>query len=402
MNSRHSHTAAAPVATCSIPDLADDLDPSQLPTDTQAAMEYLLAQLHPRRIKDRKIFPKVCMVHQIYGIVKDHTTVDRTVDQLVKNGTLRKFFLGGTGSDEFAIMFTADYVQQIEDAKAQYLKDLSADSARSTTTLPGSKRKMALDTAASQGSVADPRTTKARKTVNGGKSAASTTTDMIENELLRASDRFKMLVTGGKHLEVMIQHLTLQHVMDVSDADITLLIRYGLLNRMLTVPANPHLVNMTRTSSRGAGSGSSSASGGGDSGSTAASEAQASSLRAAHQTIATLRAQGRASSSSSVASSTTPSSSSPSSSSPSSSSTLQFSKEGISVQAAGSRGEQVSDEIFYRFAIRQGGLFVSHFLKGRQEMLRSIKRKPFGDMLVSAIKAKTLRGSMWIQPVDNF
>ncbi|KAF9165566.1 Serine/threonine-protein kinase 19 [Actinomortierella ambigua] len=398
MNSRHSHTAAAPVATCSIPDLADDLDPSQLPTDTQAAMEYLLAQLHPRRIKDRKIFPKVCMVHQIYGIVKDHTTVDRTVDQLVKNGTIRKFFLGGTGSDEFAIMFTADYVQQIEDAKAQYLKDLSADLARSTTSLPGSKRKMALDTAASQGSVADPRTTKTRKTVNGGKSAASTTTGMLENELLRASDRFKMLVTGGKHLEVMIQHLTLQHVMDVSDADITLLIRYGLLNRMLTVPANPHLVNMTRTSSRGAGSGSSSASGGGDSGSTAASEAQASSLRAAHQTIATLRAQGRSSSSSS-ASSNTPSSSS---SSPSSSSTLQFSKEGISVQAAGSRGEQVSDEIFYRFAIRQGGLFVSHFLKGRQEMLRSIKRKPFGDMLVSAIKAKTLRGSMWIQPVDNF
>ncbi|KAF9973143.1 Serine/threonine-protein kinase 19 [Actinomortierella ambigua] len=153
MNSRSSHPVAAAVATSGIPDFADDLDPSQLPTDTQAAMEYLLSQLDPRRVKDHKVFPRVCMIHQIYGIVKDHTTVDRTLDQLIKNGTIRKFFLGGTGSDEFAVMFTADYVQQIEDAKAQ----------------------------------------------------------------------FRELVTGGNHLEVMIQHLTLQNAIEAQQEEAVVL-----------------------------------------------------------------------------------------------------------------------------------------------------------------------------------
>jgi hypothetical protein len=47
------------------------------------------------------------------------------------------------------------------------------------------------------------------------------------------------------------------------------------------------------------------------------------------------------------------------------------------------RGEQVSDDVAYRFAIRQGGLFVTHFLKGRLEILRMIRRQTFHDMLAS-------------------
>ncbi|KAF9954313.1 Serine/threonine-protein kinase 19 [Mortierella alpina] len=63
------------------------------------------------------------------------------------------------------------------------------------------------------------------------------------------------------------------------------------------------------------------------------------------------------------------------------------------ITAASGRRERVSDDVAYRFAIRQGGLFVTHFLKGRLEILRMIKRQMFGDMLTSAVVAKALRGS---------
>ncbi|KAG0224770.1 Serine/threonine-protein kinase 19 [Actinomortierella wolfii] len=403
MASRNNPLAATtPEVTTDILELTNDLDVAQIPTDTHAAIEYLLAQLDPRKVKDGKVFPKVCMVHQIYGIVKDHTTVDRTLDQMLKKGTIRKFFLGGTGSDEFAIMFTTDYVQQIDGAKAQYLKDLSESGGSAQS---GSKRKTPSSSDLTetgrmtkvQRITSDRAETRAVQSRSGQTSTPRASTPTNSNAFDNAEDtvfdRFKKLVTGGEHLEVMIQHSTLQHTINVSDADITILIRYGLLNRMLTIPANPHLVNMTKTSSRNTG--------GGGGGNTVASEKEASSLKAAHQTIATLRAgrtsspstsiTGYASASPAMMSSDPVNGTSPSSSSSPLSS--HSSKEGISVHAAGSRGEQVSDEIFYRFAIRQGGLFVSHFLKGRQEMLRTIKRKPFHDMLVSALKAKALKNS---------
>ncbi|KAF9437930.1 Serine/threonine-protein kinase 19 [Entomortierella beljakovae] len=65
----------------------------------------------------------------------------------------------------------------------------------------------------------------------------------------------------------------------------------------------------------------------------------------------------------------------------------------MTISASLGRSELISDDVSYRFSIRNGGLFVTHFLKGRLEILRMIKRQTFGDMLTSAVISKPLRGS---------
>lgn len=70
-----SASASAPVGINACP----------YPTNTLGTINYLLNLLNPGRVRQQKQFPRVCMIHQIYSILTDHTTVDRT---LVSNSLL--------------------------------------------------------------------------------------------------------------------------------------------------------------------------------------------------------------------------------------------------------------------------------------------------------------------------
>ncbi|KAG0351705.1 Serine/threonine-protein kinase 19, partial [Gamsiella multidivaricata] len=366
-------------------------DTLEYPADTYGAIYYLLALLRPHKIRQQKAFPRVCMIHQLYSIIKDHTTVDRALAQLIKDNTIRKFYLGGTGSDEFAIMLTSDYVVQIQQAKEQYLKDLQTSPHQQqrgsgVETATSSAKRRNLDTAsdlqtlvahkriATGPSTTGPGTGPIIARIPGSKMIANKkTTDMIqqsasaqETQAGEIFERFKDLVMSGQCLEISIQHSNIQSVIDATDQDITILIRYSLLNRSLSQPANPHLVNLNQPAGRGGNTGGSGASTGNSS----------SGHSALNQLIhATNQEQAKTIKSESTSSST---SGSAVSSSPGAAAAAT-----TTITANLGRRQHVSDDVAYRFAIRQGGLFVTHFLKGRLEILRMIKRQIFGDMLVS-------------------
>ncbi|KAG0239493.1 Serine/threonine-protein kinase 19 [Mortierella sp. GBA43] len=202
------------------------------PKDTLSAIHYLMDLLQPQKVKQQKVFPRVCMVHQLYSIIKDNTAVDRTLAHLIKENKVRKFFLGGTGSDEFAIMFTSDYVTQIQQAKEQYLKDLEKSDHSSGGSLQGSlKRK------APHGS--SPTTTRSptinKKVIVASSPVGSPTATSIkacsspsttasgdqghsEGEIF---DRFRELIQSGQCLEISIQNSNIQSVIGATDQDIT-------------------------------------------------------------------------------------------------------------------------------------------------------------------------------------
>ncbi|CAO3570572.1 unnamed protein product [Mortierella alpina] len=353
------------------------------PKDTLSALHYLLNLLQPSRVKQHKVFPRVCMIHQIYSIVKDHTTVDRTLAQLIQRGTIRKFYLGGTGSDEFAVMLTSDYVLQIQQAKEQYLQDLQdQEQQKASVTALASKRKLeegpgnsdaktgrpskriALTSKGLPPSPASPTTTTTTTTITTA--AGSVTAQESGGEIF---DRFQQLVTSGLCMEISIQHSNIQATIGATDQDITTLIRYSLLNRSLSAPANPHLVNLNQPAP---GRGSGGTSSGGHSATTTGHHSALNQLIAAtnQEHAKAVKAEASSASSSSSAAATIPTGNTPAATA-------------NTITAASGRRERVSDDVAYRFAIRQGGLFVTHFLKGRLEILRMIKRQMFGDMLTS-------------------
>ncbi|KAG0276373.1 hypothetical protein BGZ95_007619 [Linnemannia exigua] len=323
------------------------------------------------------------MIHQIYSILSDHTTVDRTLAQLIKDGTIRKFYIGGTGSDEFAIMLIEDYILQIDQAKEQYLKDLAETQEKKNLTASSSAAKRKLDStvAAAEaahlsrgshkrrgvvGSVAGAHTGSAL-TSTGASSPSPGGVDLTEEGEI--FDRFKELVTAGHCMEISILHSNIQDVIGATDQDITTLIRYSLLNRGLSTPANPHLINLEAAVRHVNTSNSSS---GGHSALnqliTATNQQHAKSIRAdtpsSHPSSAAAGALVPTSGASSAA--------------------ISGSVAATTVITdATARRERTSDDVAYRFAIRQGGVFVTHFLKGRLEILRMIKRQMFGDMLTS-------------------
>ncbi|KAK3841437.1 MAG: serine-threonine protein kinase 19 [Linnemannia gamsii] len=367
------------------------------PTDTLAAIQYLLNLLKPENIRQQKQFPRVCMIHQIYSILSDHTTVDRTLAQLIKDGTIRKFYIGGTGSDEFAIMLSEDYILQIDQAKEQYLKDLSKAQEKKNSTASSLTAKRKLDSTVAAAGAAHPSKGYHKRrgvvgSVTGVQSgAASSSTgppsptpgavDLTgEGEIF---DRFKELVTGGHCMEISIPHSNIQDAIGATDQDITILIRYSLLNRGLSAPANPHLINLEATTRHMNTSNiSTNNSSGGHS--------------ALNQLITATNQQHskniRADTPSSHPSSAAAGALVPTSGTSSAAIAISVAATTVITDAT-ARRERTSDDVAYRFAIRQGGFFLTHFLKGRLEILRMIKRQMFGDMLTSAITAKALRGS---------
>ncbi|KAG0018868.1 hypothetical protein BGZ80_006626 [Entomortierella chlamydospora] len=324
-------------------------DHEQLPKDTLGAIQYLLDLLHPSKVKQQKVFPRACMVHQIYSIIQDHTTVDRALAQLIKDGTIRKFYLAGTGSDEFAIMLTSDYVAQIQQAKEEYLRDLQEASdlnhqqrrqdstSTSNSTTGTSKRKLGGSnqlTASKKVVIENNSSTESSSRI--GKQKATAPTNLVDQSHTGEGifDRFKDLVIGGHCMEISIQHSNIQ------------------------TPV-------------GRGSNFNNNSGGSNSNHAGAHSALNQLIRATNQEQAKT-----------IKSETTITSLVPSAAAATvvGGGTVT---QAVAITATLGRRELISDDVAYRFSFRQGGLFVTQFLKGRLEILRMIKRQTFGDMLTS-------------------
>lgn len=47
--------------------------------DITSTIHYLTDMLRPQRVKQQKQLPKLCMIHQLYSLVADHTAVDRAL-----------------------------------------------------------------------------------------------------------------------------------------------------------------------------------------------------------------------------------------------------------------------------------------------------------------------------------
>eukprot|EP00240_Pyramimonas_obovata_P014518 CAMPEP_0118940676 /NCGR_PEP_ID=MMETSP1169-20130426/32016_1 /TAXON_ID=36882 /ORGANISM="Pyramimonas obovata, Strain CCMP722" /LENGTH=188 /DNA_ID=CAMNT_0006885229 /DNA_START=74 /DNA_END=637 /DNA_ORIENTATION=+ len=84
------------------------------PSDTEVALEVLKSQ-----------FPKLqgevvplLLKTQIYSMVKNRTDVDRTLNSLRQKYVLRLFKLP-TGADDYAVVFTRDYIEMVAGCKAR-------------------------------------------------------------------------------------------------------------------------------------------------------------------------------------------------------------------------------------------------------------------------------------------
>lgn len=83
----------------------------EVPSDTEAALLFLKA-LVPLNKFEGKI-PAIILKHQIYCVVKDRTLVDRQLNNLWEENKIRLLKLT-SGSDEFAVVLTDDYVSHIK------------------------------------------------------------------------------------------------------------------------------------------------------------------------------------------------------------------------------------------------------------------------------------------------
>ncbi|KAG0342926.1 hypothetical protein BG000_011500 [Podila horticola] len=335
--------------------------------DITSTIHYLTDMLRPQRVKQQKQFPKVCMIHQLYSLVTDHTAVDRSLAHQIKVGHIRKFYLGGTGSDEFAIMLTPEYLEQIRQAKLQYLSDTK--DALASSSIGANKRKTEQELEIGS-RLTKKRVTPTKSTATVMKT--SVTAAVVEHEnapMDTIFDRFEQLISSGSCVEVSIQHSNLQALIDATEEDITTLMHYSLLTRGLSAPANPHLVNLNQPASASSSPRPSGGSGGGH--------------HALNQLIAITnieKSKEIISSTSSTSLATAPMVT------PSITRTVI---PGAAIGAAArASGRRPADNVAYRFSFPKGGLFVTHFLKGRLEILRAIKRQMFGDILVSCLYDK--------------
>lgn len=83
----------------------------EIPCDTKAAILFLKS-IVPLSKFERKI-PAIILKHQIYCVVKDKTLVDRQLNNLWEENEVRLFKLT-SGSDEFGVVLTEDYVSHVK------------------------------------------------------------------------------------------------------------------------------------------------------------------------------------------------------------------------------------------------------------------------------------------------
>jgi len=90
----------------------------RMPSDTKIALELMRAQFP--KIEKVTVRPFV-LRSQLYSSVNDRTLVDRELERLKLERVIRIFKLN-TGQDDYAIMFMADYLAQIDVSKTRLAK----------------------------------------------------------------------------------------------------------------------------------------------------------------------------------------------------------------------------------------------------------------------------------------
>eukprot|EP01083_Nonionella_stella_P039079 106256_1 len=86
-----------------------DFDSMSIPSDTYMGLQ-LLRQDFPLH---GQMMP-VLLLHQLYTIVKDRTEVDREIDSMKRRNEIRLFRLFSTGTEDYAAVFTEDYLDFIK------------------------------------------------------------------------------------------------------------------------------------------------------------------------------------------------------------------------------------------------------------------------------------------------
>ncbi|OBZ87010.1 Serine/threonine-protein kinase 19 [Choanephora cucurbitarum] len=96
----------------------DDIDHAliQVDSDSMTAAELLIQKNPQSNIP-------ACLIHQIYSILPNHTTVDRELQEAFKSNLYRKFHVTGALEDEFLLMKTSDYDNNIIQARSEAMKD---------------------------------------------------------------------------------------------------------------------------------------------------------------------------------------------------------------------------------------------------------------------------------------
>lgn len=94
---------------------ADTSNESQLdfevPSDTKAAILFLKSIVPLNKFEGK--IPAIVLKHQLYCVVKDRTLVDRQLNNLWEKNQIRLFKFT-SGSDEFGVVLTDDYVSHIK------------------------------------------------------------------------------------------------------------------------------------------------------------------------------------------------------------------------------------------------------------------------------------------------
>jgi len=83
----------------------------EIPSDTKAALLFLKSVLPLSKFEGK--IPAIVLKHQLYCVVKDKTLVDRQLNNLWEENKVRLFKLT-SGSDEFGVVLTDDYVSHIK------------------------------------------------------------------------------------------------------------------------------------------------------------------------------------------------------------------------------------------------------------------------------------------------
>mmetsp|Transcript_1621 Transcript_1621/g.3737 ORF Transcript_1621/g.3737 Transcript_1621/m.3737 type:complete len:278 (-) Transcript_1621:46-879(-) len=99
------------------PDNSEDDGDSFVPCDTVLA---IISAKHNFRQSSCEGFVPIVLKSQLYCTLKDHTKLDREVDELRQKGEIRVFKLSTSPSD-YAVHLTDDYVWQLQDAKERQL-----------------------------------------------------------------------------------------------------------------------------------------------------------------------------------------------------------------------------------------------------------------------------------------
>ncbi|KAL9956715.1 hypothetical protein ACROYT_G038236 [Oculina patagonica] len=97
--------------TSNSPDGDDSNFDFEVPSDTKAAILFLKSTVPLNKFEGK--IPAIVLKHQIYCVVKDKTLVDRELNKLWEENVIRLFKLT-SGSDEFGVLLTDDYISHIK------------------------------------------------------------------------------------------------------------------------------------------------------------------------------------------------------------------------------------------------------------------------------------------------